>query len=104
MSNEIQFDSDSLKIGDNQKVRGTVLIGNVGGGYDIIGSVFSYEYERRGTTKMNHVPNVVITDKSGSIIREPSARDSENPVTAISNTKETVKHVAENIEEFVNNE
>lgn len=99
---EIEFNSDSLEIDDEGYVVGSACIFNFIEGYDVSASVTSYEYERNGETKMNHVPHIVVSKRNGSIVSEPHAHDSENPEKAIERAKGTAKYVAQHPDDFVN--
>lgn len=58
---------------------------------DVTASVTSYDYDRNGEVRTNHVPHIVVSDNSGSIQKEPHANDSENPRTAIENAIQTAE-------------
>lgn len=91
--NEKIWAHDSLDVDDEGYVTGAAYTYTFGDGFDVQVGVTSYEYERGGETKMNHVPNVVVTDKDGSIVREPHAWDSEHPNRAIENGKGVAEDV-----------
>lgn len=99
---EFEFDSDSLEIDDEGYVTGSACLFNFVEGYDVSASVSSYEYERNGETKMNHVPHIVVSENGGNIVSEPTAHDSSNPKKAIENAKNTAKYVAQHPNDFVN--
>jgi len=70
-------------------------------GHSVRISVCSYEYDRQGETRMNHVPIISIEDETGSIVSEPHARDSSNPHQAIQNAKRYGKDVIENPQRYI---
>lgn len=92
---------DNLEIDDDGYVTGSAYTRQFLGEYDVVVGVTSYEYERHGETRMNHVPHVVVTDSEGTIVREPQAYDSENPGRAISNAKGLAEFVLENPQDFI---
>lgn len=95
------WEYDNLEIDEKGFVTGSAYTREFLGEYDILVAVFSYEYERQGETKMNHVPHVVITERDGNIVSEPEARDSENPEVAIENAKGLAEYIFEYPEDFV---
>ena len=78
-SNTEFWDMDSIEVDENGFVQGQAYKLGIHGQFDVTASVTSYEYERNGETKMNHVPHIVVSEKDGKIIKEPHANDSENP-------------------------
>ena len=99
--NDNIWEYNSLEVNKDNEVVGSAYTSTFKGGYDVQVAVFSYEYEINGETKMNHVPNVTLTDESGSIVEEPYARDSENPEKAIENAINQGEYVFENPTEFI---
>ena len=89
-----------LILNDNGYVSG-VAYTKEQNGYSIEISVFTYEYEQNGETKMNHVPNIILSNKNGSITAEPHAHDSQNAEKAIQNAINTGEYVIENLNQFV---
>lgn len=101
-----QFDSDvwaynGLSITDRGYVEGSAYTHTFKDGCDVSIGVFSYEYDRDGEHKINHVPNVVVTDRDGRIIAEPHANDSSEPRTAIENARDAAEYVVEHSDEYV---
>lgn len=92
---------DSLEVDDEGYVIGSAYTEEFLGGYTVDVGVFSYEYERHGESRMNHVPNVVVSDPEGRIVAEPHSWDSGNPETAIRNAKATGELVYDNPQDFV---
>jgi len=92
--------SDLRVLGDGI-VRGTAYTHQFRDGYDVRVAVTSYEYEQNGKTRMNHVPNVVVSDGDGSIIVEPHARDTSDPREAITNAKQTAERVFHYPDQFI---
>jgi hypothetical protein len=90
---------DEFRVGDKRGVPWVCHTDETHDGYSVQASVTSYEYERNGETKLNHVPNVVVTDETGRIVSEPHAHDSTNPEKAIENARETVRTVFGRLEE-----
>jgi len=70
------------------------------GGYDVQAGVYSYEYERHGDARMNHVPNVIVVHPDGHIVAEPHANDSPHAGRAIDNAKDTVRFVFSNLDQY----
>jgi hypothetical protein len=102
----VEFDSElwgnqSLWIDENGHVDGSMHVFGFVDGYDVTIGVFSYDYDRHGETRTNHVPQVVVSTTDGSIVAEPHAHDSNNPVQAIKNARDAAEHVIENPDEFV---
>jgi hypothetical protein len=95
------WEYDNIEIDENGKVRGSAYTFTFNGGYDVQIVVSSYTYERNGEFHMNHVPNVVVSNKNGNIVAEPHARDSQHPEKAIENARMTAKNVYENPEQFI---
>jgi len=95
------WEYDNLHINKNNEVEGSAYTFTFAGGYDVQIGVFSYTYERNGEFKMNHVPNVVVTDSNGSIVSEPHANDSTHPEKAIKNARLTAQEVYENPQNFI---
>lgn len=100
---ETQFDSDTLTINVNGHVEGQAVAFQPVPGYDVSVSVTSYDYERNGETKTNHVPHVTLSTIDGNIVAEPHAHDSHIPAEAIKEGKQTARYVIENIGQFVDN-
>jgi len=98
---QFQWYDDTLSVADNDHVEGSAFYGSFADGYDVVISVTSYDYERNGETKTNHVPHVVVSDSSGSIVSEPHTRDSHDPQTAINNAKQAGRYVVENPMKFI---
>jgi len=71
------------------------------GKYSIQISVTSYKFIHRGKETINHVPHIVVTNNTGSIVAEPNARDSINPSRAITNAIRTAEMVWKNLEDYV---
>jgi len=88
----------NIYLNDSGMVDGSAYTHTFKDGYDVQIGVFSYTYDG---TKVNHVPNVVITDKSGSIVAEPYAHDSNDPYRAIQNAKQAAEEVFTNPTRFV---
>lgn len=99
--NESIWQYNSLEINEDNEVVGSAYTFEVGDGYDIQVSVFSYTYERDGEFKMNHVPGVTIVDEEGNIEKEVDVRDSNNPEKAIENALDTGEYVYKNIDRFI---
>lgn len=95
------WEYDNLSVNEDGEVVGSAYTFTFGDGYNVQIGVFSYVYERNEEFHTNHVPNVVVSDSTGSIVAEPHARDSENPETAIENAKSAAEYVYENPEEYV---
>lgn len=91
---------DSLETDDEGFVTGSAYT-RQRDGYDVQAAVFSYEYERNGETRMNHVPNVVLTDEDGKIVAEPHARDWENPSKAMDAARSTAVYTFRHLGEYV---
>ena len=102
-SDQIQSDSpikhDEFRVGPEGGVLGSCWTDKTEEGYSVQASVTSYYYERGCKKKMNHVPNVVVTDDSGAIVSEPHVHDSTNAEKAIENARKTVKAVFGRLEE-----
>lgn len=94
------FRHDDLRVNDDGFVEGTAYTHDKDG-YDVVVGVTSYEYERDGETKMNHVPNVVVNDPDGSIVAEPHSHDSSSAEIAIENAKSTGKWAFRNMEQYM---
>lgn len=95
------WEYDNLEIDEKGFVTGIAYTREFLEDYQVHASVASYEYERRGKTKMNHVPQVTITDSSGKIMSEPEVRDSGNAEAAIENAKGLAEYIFEYPEDFV---
>lgn len=90
-----------LRINDDGMIEGSAYTRETEGGYDITVSVTSYEYERHGETRVNHVPNVVVSKPNGGIAAEPHAHDSRSAVTALKNAKNAAEYAFNHIEQYV---
>jgi len=105
MNTEQIPDSDILEYNslsvENREVSGSALTHTFEGGYRIQITVISYDYERTGETRQNHVPNVVVTDRTGSIVTEVHANDSNSPIEAVENAVSTAEYVLENADTFL---
>lgn len=101
-NNEEVWRHDSIEINEEGKVAGSAFTWPFEGGYDVVVSVFSYEYEQDGETHMNHVPNVVVNNPDGAIVSEPEARDSSNAEKAIENAKNLGEYVYNHPQDFIN--
>lgn len=99
--NDNIWEYNNLEINEDNEVVGSAYTFTFEGGYDVQVAVFSYEYERNGETKMNHVPNVVLVDENGKIVAEPHARDSQNPERAIENGINQAEYIFEHPTEFI---
>ena len=99
-NNDIQWNDDTLEVNYDGHVEGQAWT-TINDEYDVSASVTSYEYQRNGETRINHVPHVVVSSHNGSIVAEPHAHDSEHAGVAIGNAKETAAYVIENPEEFI---
>jgi diphthamide synthase (EF-2-diphthine--ammonia ligase) len=97
------WEYSNLWVGEDGYVEGSAYTREKNG-HDIQVVVTSYEYETRGETRMNHVPNVVVTDKTGRIVAEPHAWDDKNPKTAIKSAIGTAESVFEGLEQFIQRE
>lgn len=93
------FQHDNLRV-EGHKVKGTAFT-PFKDGYDVHAAVTSYTYERDGEQRHNHVPLVLITDETGTILAEPHTHDSHDPEKAIENAKGTAEYVFKNLSEFV---
>jgi len=107
---------DEFRVGDKRGVPWVCHTDETHEGYSVRASVTSYEYERGGEhaigdclshtndcrscgeKRMNHVPNAVVIDESGSIVSEPHVHDSTNPQKAIENAREAVRNVFDRLE------
>jgi len=98
---DFEWYDNTLRVDDNGHVVGQAWYGSFADGHDVTISVTSYDYDRYGETKTNHVPHVVVTDKNGNIVAEPHAHDSSLPKKAIKEAKQTGKYVIENPEQFI---
>lgn len=92
---------ENFSLDDDGHVTGSAHTHEFMGGYTVAIGVFSYEYERDGEKRVNHVPNVVVQHPDGAILREPYARDSEKPWAAVRNARDTAETVYRNAEEYV---
>jgi hypothetical protein len=95
------WEYDNIRINDEGKVVGSAYTFSFRGGFDIQIVVSSYTYERNGEFKMNHVPNVVLTDPLGSIVSEPYTHDSHSAKKAIESARETARDVYEHPERYI---
>jgi len=98
---DIEWSDDTLEINDDGHVEGSAFVGNFIDGYDVSISVTSYDYERNGETRTNHVPHVVVTTTEGKIIVEPTAQDSRNAQKAIENARGCAEYVIKYPSEFI---
>ena len=101
----IAFDTDvwahaDFEIDANGHVDGSAYTHEFANGHDVVIGVTSYDYERAGETRTNHIPNAVTTDADGTIVHEGEPNDSENPQTAIENAKGSAEFIFENAEQF----
>lgn len=71
------------------------------GGYLVVASVTSYDYDRGDQTLTNHVPNVVITHETGAIVAEPEARDSHVALSAVNAALQAGEYAGENLDRFL---
>lgn len=102
MSNENEIWAyENLEIDEDGHVREVAYTHPFKDGYDVQVAVTSYDFEKHGETKTNHVPNVVLTDEDGSIVAEPHARDSYSAEKAIENGKRTAEYVFKHPEQFI---
>lgn len=94
-------EENKLIVKDDGFVEGMTVI-PINDEYDIVVSVNSYEYERNGEKRINHVPQVNIT-KDGAIVYESEMdRDTKNGNEAIKFAYQTAKYCKENYEELIN--
>lgn len=98
----LEWNDDTLEVNDDGHVEGQAWYGSFADGHDVFVSVHSYDYEKYGRTKTNHVPLVTVTDSDGNIVSEPHTHDSHNPERAIEDGKMTAIYVVENPSEFIN--
>lgn len=99
-----EWNDDTLRVDDDGHVRGQAWYGSFmcnGGSYDVSASVASYEFTQHGQTETNHVPQIVVTTRDGSIVAEPHAYDSRNPDRAIERAKQTAIAVVEEPRRFI---
>lgn len=99
--NDSVWDYDDLHVNDEGMVEGTAISREFAGGYTVQASVSSYEYEKGGETRKNHVPHITVQDENGSIVSEPSAWDSISPKKAIEAAKGTGEYVVEYPDDFI---
>lgn len=90
----------SLRVNDDGYVEGSAYTREKAG-HDVQVAVTSYEFERRGETMMNHVPNVTVTTKTGSIVAEPHAWDSQDAEAAMENAVKTAEDVFKDIQQYI---
>ena len=83
------WDYDELRVNDEGMVEGSAHTRRTSGGETVTATVISYTYD--DGEEVNHVPHVVVSDESGSILGEPHGHDSENPRTAIERAKNTAE-------------
>lgn len=99
--NDDIWQEDNIEINEDGEVEGSAYTHHFKDGHDVQIGVFSYTYQRNGETHMNHVPSVVVTDSTGSIVAEPHAHDTENPRGAIRNARQSAEYVYKHPEEFI---
>lgn len=92
---------DSMEVDDRGFVIGSGYVRSEDCEYAVDFGVFSYEYERKGETRINHVPSIHVVDERGVIHAEPHANDSHDPETAMENARSTAKYTFENIEDYI---
>lgn len=92
---------DGMEVDDRGFVIGSGYVRSEDCEYGVDFGVFSYEYERNGETRINHVPSVHVVDERGVILAEPHAHDSESAEKAMDNARGTAKYAFENIEDFI---
>lgn len=98
---DLEWNEDTLTVDEHGHVDGQAWYGLFGDGYDVFASVTSYDYERGGQTRTNHVPHVVVTDNRGSVIAEPHVHDTQFPEKAIKAAKDVARGVVANPEQFI---
>jgi len=72
-------------------VEGVAYIFDSENSIDVTAAVNSYNYERGGETRTNHIPHIVVSDPDGSIQKEPHAHDSKHPRTALKRAIQTAE-------------
>jgi len=82
---------NTIWIDSNGHVDGQAVIFDSENNIDVTASVYSYDYNRGGESRTNHVPHIVVSDMDGSIQHEPDAYDSRNPQTAIKRAIQTAE-------------
>ena len=95
------WQSMDLEIKPDGHVAGQALSEPLPSGHVVTASVVSYEYERNGMARINHVPQVALTDETGAIVGEPMAHDARNAETAVENALQAGEYAAENPEQFL---
>lgn len=91
---------NTLEVDDEGFVTGSTFA-SINDEHDVHVAISSYEYEQHGELRMNHVPNVVITEKNGRIVAEPYAHDDSDPETAIDNALCLAEHVVDHPDAYV---
>lgn len=102
---EIELDDDiwafnDLCINDDGFVEGTAYTKEKDG-YDIRIAVESYEYERHGETRMNHVPVGNITNEKGIIVHDLEPNDDQNAERAIENAVGSAEYAYKHLGQFI---
>ena len=87
--------TSSMAIDEDDHVKGQAHIFDNENAIDVTVAVTSYDYERHGESRTNHVPHIVVSDPDGTIRQEPYARDSHDPRTAIKWAIQTAEWVYE---------
>jgi len=98
--NKTEWDHDSLETNDSGEITGSIFH-EINDRYYVTGTVVFYQYEIRNETKTNYVPHVVISEYNGGVVEELHNYDSLNPDVAIDNVKNSVEHVVERPEDFI---
>jgi len=98
VADKMEIEDNTLEIDETGKVIGSAYI-PLENGYTVSFHVHSYDYDNGNKT--NHVPMVVLSDKNGKIISEPSCYDSKNAQKAIERAKQTAINTAENYKEYI---
>jgi hypothetical protein len=95
------WEYSSIDIDETGRVTGYAYTYEFGDGYDVGISVSSYEFERDGRTKMNHVPIVNVTEAhDGRIVKQIKAHDSLRASKAIENAVGAAKIVFKRPDQF----
>jgi hypothetical protein len=95
------WEFNSLEVNDDGKVEGSAYSFKLYGEYDVVATVSSYAYEKRGESHMNHVPAIILQDESGSIIQDWNGHDSSNAEKAIDNALSFGESVYKDYEQYI---
>jgi hypothetical protein len=85
------WSSTTIGLDENGHVNSSIHIFDSENGIDVTATVCSYDYERHGERRENHVPRVVVTDPDGTIRQEPHAHDSRDVRKAIERAIQTAE-------------